>query len=518
MGDNALIVQIGLGLLVIFFFVTIGFSVRTWKFAHLFFLSLTFIGAITFTIFAAMVLKTHGAWRVEVQKMQADLETQLKTKDNVQFGDVNANPEPLNTRIGADVTKAPADAAQKIQEANLRSVKAEIGRVLLDRGRVWRGCQPGNFDGDSVTVTTASVAAPPPAPAPVDPAAPPADPMAPAVPAPAPPAQAAKTNNIEVKSILYAFKELPNADNTMFLPGEYLGEFVATAVTESSVTLAPTIALDADQLQQIRNVDSTWALYEVLPVDGHEFFVGMTEEQLRALIPQGKLVNEVYDAMIQSYLRTGGPATDDDPPETRYWSVIFTKKKTIDVDSDQMGVTDVNFFDQQGRSVASRLRRGEAVEFDLTDTAIVDEETANAWAAAGEVKKDRPIYMRPLNDYAKLFHFFFQERQELASKIDLVTRETASIDNSTKLAEGQVMKLMDEQTKLESDKMNYTAERDAVVKLEQELVAQSEQLRKQLSATYLANQQLAAELAVLQKQLADEIAKADSTKTAALVK
>jgi hypothetical protein len=223
---------------------------------------------------------------------------------------------------------------------------------------------------------------------------------------------------------------------------------------------------------------------------------------------------EAYNALITSYVRTGKPATDEDPPEYRWWKVTFLKPKTVDVDSDQIGALIPEYFDQQGRSVASRLRRGEIVEFGLGDTATLDEATADAWAAAGDVKKDQPIYVRPLNDYAKIFHYHFLEREELADKIDIVTRETASIAASTALAEGQVARLTEEQGKLEQDKANFTTEQAEVAKLEQALTAQSEDLRKQLSATFLETQQLAAELAVLQQQLADEIAKADTTKTA----
>ncbi len=472
--DNALMVQIVLGLLVIFFFVTIGFSVRTWRFAHIFFLVLTFFAAGTFGVFGAMVLKTHKNWRTEVQKMEQDLEIRLREKENIQFGDVT----------------------QVVQEANLRSVKAEVSRTLLDRGRVWRGTQPGNFDG-TVTVTTAAIGAPP---------------------AEGAAAPAAKSNNIEAKTILYAFKELPDANNTMFLPSVYLGEFVATAVTESSVTLAPTVPLDADQLQQIRVVDSIWVLYEVLPVDGHEFFAGLDDATLRTLIPQGRMTQAEYDALITSYLRTGTPATDDDPPQYKWVKVKFLKKKSIDVDSDQMNAGALDFFDQQGRSVASRLRRNEAVEFDLGDTAIVDQETAETWAAAGEVEKQEFIYMRPLHDYAALFHSFYNQRELLTDKVERVNRETATIETATALAEAQVVSLTEEKAKIEQDKANFLLEQTAVTDLEIALKAQSEDLRKQLTQTYLMNQQLAAELAALQQRLADEVVKADTTKTAALVK
>jgi hypothetical protein len=466
MGDNALLVQIVLGLLAIFFIVTVVFSAKTWRWVQIFFLVLTFGAGITFIIFAAMTLKTHKVWRTAVNDLNKNLKQNVDAKEVIQFG---------------DVTKVK-------QDPNIRSVKAEISRVLLDRGRVWRNCAAGNFDGTSVTVTTGVADA----------------------------TGAVKPNNIEVKSILYAFKELPNADNTMFLPGVYLGEFAATAVTETTVTLSPTIPLDAYQLQQIRNANEPWVLYEVLPVDGYDFFP-TNENELRAIIPQGTMTQEAYDALIKSYARTGGPATDDDPPEYKWVKVSFKKKKSIDVDNDQpANAGDLQIFDQQGRSIAQRLRRGETVDFDIGDTAIVDQATAEQWAQAGDVEKKEFIYMRPLNDYAKMFHYFFVQREYLADKIALVTRETASIDDSTKLAEGQVARGMDEQMKLNQDLANYKLEQEAVTDLEKKLQEQSDELRAKLKEAYLANQQLAAELAQLQKALADAIAKEEATKTASV--
>jgi hypothetical protein len=487
MGDNALLVQIVLGLLAIFFIVTVVFSAKTWRWVQLFFLVLTFGAGITFLIFAAMTLKTHAVWRSAVNTLSKDLKTNVDAKEIIQLG---------------DVTKVQ-------QEPNIRSVKAEMSRVLLDRGRVWRNCSAGNFDGTSVTVGTSPAAA---------------DPMAPA-----------KPNNIEVKTILYAFKEIPSADNTMYLPGIYLGEFVATAVTEGSVTLSPTIPLDAYQAQQIRGNAEPWVLYEVLPVDGYEFFpmypanaaklnpqelqakLAENEATLRALILQGTMTQEAWDALIKSYLRTGGPAADDDPPENKWVKVSFKKKKSIDVDNDQpANPGDLQIFDQLGRSIAQRLRRGEAVDFDIGDTAIVDAATAEQWETAGDVEKKEFVYMRSLNDYAKMYQYFFTQREYLADKIALVTRETASIDESTKLAEGHVARGMEEQMKLQQDLANFKLEQEAITDLDKKLQEQSDELRAKLKETYLINQQLAAELAQLQKALDDAIAKEEATKTASL--
>ncbi|HTN73929.1 MAG TPA: hypothetical protein VL096_01735, partial [Pirellulaceae bacterium] len=97
----------------------------------------------------------------------------------------------------------------------------------------------------------------------------------------------------------------------------------------------------------------------------------------------------------------------------------------------------------------------------------------------------------------------------------LVTRETASIVDSTKKSEDLYMKRLAEKTKLEEDKANFTTELDVITKYETALNAKNDELRKQLKDTFILNQQLAAELARLQQQLADEINKAELAKTAA---
>jgi hypothetical protein len=468
--NNALIVQIGLGLLVIFFFVMIAFSTRTWRFAHIFFLVLCFMGALTFTVFAAMTLKTHMAWRTEVNKLDADLEQQLAAKEIIQFGDV----------------KKVLD-----QEVNLRSVKAEIGRILIDRGRVWNNCVPGNFDGMSVTVQTAPLN--------------PAD------------GQAVRPNNIQPQAVLHLFKEVNNADGFR-VPGAYLGEFSATAVTETSVTLQPTIPLDEQQLAAIKTNDSpAWMIYEILPIDGHEFFKGMSREQLMALMPQGNIPQATYDAMIEAYVRNGTPALPDDPPLDVWVKVKFVKKKSVVVDSPNANITELKFFDADGRSLAPRLRRGETVEFEIGDTAILDKQTAEQWNAAGDVEVQESIFMRPLNDYALIYHNLFRDRETLRQNIDIVTRDTQSLQESAKLCAAQIQVRKAEQAKLEADLEQFQTEQKQLEQLETALTAKSQALRKQLQETYLLNQQLAAELARLQAEMAEKINHPVSSGQTALV-
>ena len=56
---------------------------------------------------------------------------------------------------------------------------------------------------------------------------------------------------------------------------------------------------------------------------------------------------------------------------------------------------------------------------------------------------------------------------------------------------------------------------DEITQYEAALTAQRDALLARLRATYAANLQLAEELAQLQQQIADEIAKAEASKTAA---
>ena len=80
--------------------------------------------------------------------------------------------------------------------------------------------------------------------------------------------------------------------------------------------------------------------------------------------------------------------------------------------------------------------------------------------------------------------------------------------------EAQIAKRMEEKLKLDQDLTNFKIEQDEITKYEELLNAKNEALRKQLRETFLINQQLAEELASLQKQLADEINKAEVAKTA----
>src|SRR5262249_41412587 len=156
----------------------------------------------------------------------------------------------------------------------------ELARTLLDRGRVWRACQLTNVIPPPATdpqkppqMTVATAIAPPPQ-----------DPNQPAATA----APTAKKNFIETRTGLHAFREGPQKPDGSVFPDRYfyIGEFQATAVTDTSVTLEPTMTMSPTQLQYAtanlpaRPGPPIWTLYEVCPIDGHEWLAGKDAKEL----------------------------------------------------------------------------------------------------------------------------------------------------------------------------------------------------------------------------------------------
>jgi hypothetical protein len=221
--------------------------------------------------------------------------------------------------------------------------------------------------------------------------------------------------------------------------------------------------------------------------------------------------------MIEAYVRNGTPAQPDDSPRDVWVKVKFVRKKTVDVDSPNAAIAELKLFDADGRALAPRLRRGETVQFEIGDTAVLDKRTADQWIAAGDVEAMESIFMRQLNDYALLFHNLFRERETLRQSMDIVTRDTQSLQESAKLCAAQIQMRQAEQAKLEADLMQFQVEQKQLEQLEMALSAKSQALRKQLQETYLLNQQLAAELARLQAEMAEKINQPDTSGQTALV-
>ena len=466
--DNAIIFQV-LGVLLALFFIFLTYmNTKTWKWVHVTFTFLVFAASIVFCLYASLALKTRAAWietHDRLEKQVADVKKQL---------DLVTNGDPTD----------PARAGE-----SLVSLRAELARAIIDRGRVWRQCTVATADQNTITLSTA----------------PPADPNAPA------PAGAPQKNNIEVKTVLYAFKEADLAGN--IVPSFYLGEFQATAVTDTTVTLTPTMPLWPDQVAAVGQ-PGTWVLYDVAPVDGHEFFAGLDAAALSALIPQNLtgLPPDQYQKLIAQYVKDGQQADEvNDPPENIWMEVTFKQAYKVPVDAPALNSVDSVPFNTDGQAQFDRLRRAapgkepESVEFAPGDTATFDLQTANDLISQGIATKVRPIYRRQLIDFDKKFTLIHARMVELQDRLASLKQDLDSIVASTAKADEQIKLLTDYKTKLEADQAKVAYELAEITKYSGALSSRLGDVQGQLSVLYRSNKALSRELDDLNTRLTNEI-------------
>ena len=157
------------------------------------------------------------------------------------------------------------------EEKGIRELDHQLTMRLRERGRAWREVAPaGQLN--------------------------PAGQIEVQIPNPVP-------HGLEQGAIIYAFESgAPNPEAPQKGP-QYLGEFRVIGVTEGGASLESTHLLDQRTGNRIAQSQGPWSLYETMPVDRHELFTSLSEEELGALLPS-ETRNE--------YLRHGQVATPDD--------------------------------------------------------------------------------------------------------------------------------------------------------------------------------------------------------------
>lgn len=466
MSQYAIIFQV-LGVLLALFFIFLTYmNTKTWRWVHVTMTFFVFAASIAFCVYAAMAMKTRLAWL----EYHDDLDTKV-------------------AQVATDLELVTQGDIKDVEgkTASITSVRAELARTILDRGRVWRQLVPApNADG-SATLSTA----------------PPPDPN---VPAPAAP----KKHNLEPKTIVFAFKEAPNAEGIM-VPAFYLGEYQVTAVAEMSVTVAPSIPQTAPQQAAARDPNGTWVLYEVCPIDGRDWLTA--DDPLTALIPQPQtgLSQAEYDKLIALYQRDGQPAEETDPPDNVWIEVKFTRPHTVQVDAAAVNSVDSDPFDASGQAVLDRLRRAKAgenpasVEFEVGDTAIFDQETANNLVGLGVAEKVRPIFRRKLNDYELRFHAIHRRIVEINGRLQALALDKAATEVAIAKAAEQETALQDLKTKLTEDVDKVQFELAELTKYSESVTARLTAVQAELSMLYRSNKALSRELAETSARLTEEI-------------
>jgi hypothetical protein len=223
-------------------------------------IGLVFIASAGLLYMAARDLKTRQTWYTSAVKHQDALKQVLAENEQIEQG--------------SDRPDAPKGIVQ---------LRRELHRVQLDRGRVWRKCDPKSVSAEGAVKL--------------------------GIPSPEG-ADKPPPHGITAKARVYLFDGTDVKEG-----GRFLGEFVATEIAERELGLQPTRKLDADDVQRLsqaqgkaRQAAAGWTMYEEMPPDEHDVFASLKEEDLRAMLPQ---------STAAEYVKDGKPAEAKDPQDRR---------------------------------------------------------------------------------------------------------------------------------------------------------------------------------------------------------
>ncbi|MCE5268096.1 MAG: hypothetical protein LLG00_09445 [Planctomycetaceae bacterium] len=307
------------------------------------------VASLGFFYLATRTLKTHSAWHTRAVA-QASQIAQLKTdSQNLQDG---------VTRDGA-------------VEPGIRQIQLDLDRLLADRRRAWFGC-PARVNNVNRGQGTADIAL--------------------TVDKPSP-------HGIAARTVVYAFE-----DSNDRRRGQYLGEFVVEKVAGKQLSLRPAVGMTTREVEALAAARGTWSLYELMPRDNHEAFAGLSDAQLKSILPAGS---------ASEYLKDGKPAAKADPKDR----VVDGKYVRPLLDYD------VLFRDQQQK----RILLVDSIEAATRDKALAQESLALAKkqveACARDVAKAKEELAVALAQ-RKLVSDYLAKFQETLGKVQAVIKQT----------------------------------------------------------------------------------------------
>lgn len=400
-----MIVQIGLPILLLAALVVAYLSAKTWGWGHVVLGLSLFFATLGFLILGAEALRIHAVLRKQVYEREKLVE-QLQVQDRAL---VHGSDQSglVNQLRGTELTLP--DDADSIEGIN--ELRHQMNLVTRVRGRVWRDVRP-NPQASTPQSIKVQVTSPDP-------------------------------HGIAQDTILYAFQEGP-APTAQQPGGSYLGEFKVQAVAGQEVTLVPVMnwhPTDPEVARLGQALATPWVLYETMPVDRHEIFADMSEDELRAILPPQS---------VEEYIRQGTEATADDDE----WHRVG-----YDADGNRVGPEN--------------------------------------WDQAVTFK-----YERQLRDYAFLFHDLAQRRTELEANIASTKQDTERLTAALESAKKLQQYREQEKRKLDHDLNGMKGDLAAIQKLQAQVEQQLNNARQLLTSLLAANNQLVAELAKLQQAMA----------------
>lgn len=417
----ALVIQIVLAVVVLLALVATWLSTKNWHWGQVVLALGLFLSATGYAILAADTMRIHRNLRSNIAKNQTELANLQLRIGALQRG---TNDEALMRKAlpaeSPQLEMSAEDAAGAMPGINELTHRMHLLTRL--RGKVWRGVQPAGAPGENGQVEVT-------------------------IPAP-------KPHGLAKDGILYVF-ETGNPMASDPLEGrQYLGEFRVQGDTDGGVVLVPTHTLDPLAGERLSRSEGPWNLHESMPIDQHELFVGLTEEQLRNWLPE---------ATVEEYIRDGTPATVDDDP----WHIAW--------------------FDDEGNRVGPE---------------------------ATDQQEHTSKYDRPLRDYAPLISELARVQVERIAAAKALTADNKKLQAALASAKELGQLQVQQQQVLSQDLAGMRADRTAIEALLtqiQHLLAQATTAldQKLASNTRLANQYVAEQMAL--KGQIDQLAPATSS-------
>ncbi len=353
-------------------------------------IGLIFFASIAFFILGARALKTHQYWRQQVAQLEETLATEAETY--------------------AQLTE------------QVRQLRIELYEQLVDRGRVWYGCRPQPSPDTQKTGGVVVVVEFP-------------DP-----------------HQITPNSVLWVFDELPIENG-----GRYLGQFTVAGVGgqgNMEVGLQPSVRMSQKDLARLaqsagRN-GATWALYEIMPIDNHESLAELSEDELKAVLPQ---------QTVEEYISDGQLMTLEEVKQ---------------------------------RGLAGKVYRIDANEQIVKSDGVPQEV---------EAENEKGKYVRQLRDYEQSFRQFGLERTALEDKIATTERNVRYITGAHADATLQLRYRQDEHDRLKDTELpKAIRERDLVAAHLKAVEGTLAALQAAIQETIDKNQALAGEIARIQRE------------------
>lgn len=218
--------------------------------------------------FAAAALKVQEAWRSKVQAFEKAVAQQQEQNFTLLHGDARARLEryvpgkPVNGTLGVEQYEAARD------------------NLMLGRGRFWYATRltdsidpaNGKF---KIEVKDENVES---------------NPRQPLV-----------AHGIKDKSFLYVFQL--RHDGTSASDDRYVGEFIVDGLTldadgkptDATIPLRPAVSMDAAKWTALGGGSGTWIIYEHMPIDDHDVFNNLPEDEVRASVPASVAAEYVND-------------------------------------------------------------------------------------------------------------------------------------------------------------------------------------------------------------------------------